>query len=152
VVLIQDHRSIISYLFFIEIYIRRYPVGMSISERKLSLAEIGERTGIRPSASSGRKRKLVSGFVATISLPWIQAAAELSGKSLHVALAVWYYHHLEKASTVAMTRAKLRRFGVHRHGTSAALKRLEAAGLVTVRRSHGKAPRVSICGLKSENQ
>ena len=117
-VLNQDHRSIISYLFCIDIYIYRVLARMSITERKLSSAEIKERTGIQLTASSDRKRKRKSGFVTTIPLPWIQAAAALPGKSLNVALAVWHHIHLEKANEVAMTRAKLRRFGVHRHGAT----------------------------------
>jgi hypothetical protein len=117
---------------------------MRIPERKLSLAEIEAKTGIR---FSKLRRKTVEPYVQRIPVAWLQVAAKLPGKSLHVAVVVWYRWHLEKRPAISLTKSKLARFGVERHAASRALDRLETAGLVNVKRAKGRSPRVTIVSV-----
>ena len=76
---------------------------------------------------------------------WIGRAATLPGKTLHVALALWYVAGLGKRRRVKLTGKVLERFGVGRDAGYGGLKRLEAAGLVEVERHSGRCPWVTIC-------
>jgi DNA-binding MarR family transcriptional regulator len=82
---------------------------------------------------------------------WLSRAAALPGKSLHVALAIWYLAGRSKCRTVKLTRQVLSRFGVLPDANRRALQRLESAALVTVKRSPGRAPIVTIEAAPREN-
>lgn len=112
---------------------------MVVEETKLSLEEIERKTGIPLRAGRGIAK---GAFVERLPLAWIQVAAKLPGKAMHVAVIIWYRQHLEKVSEVALTQAKLEYFGIHRNVGYRALRQLELGGLVTVKRAKGRAPRV----------
>lgn len=76
--------------------------------------------------------------------PWLSLAAELPGKCLHVAMAVWYMAGLKKQTSVPLTRQTLAKFHVLPDAGRWALKKLEAARLVAVERKPGCAPVVTI--------
>jgi len=61
-----------------------------------------------------------------------------------VALAIWDLSSLTKSRTVALAARHRDVFGVKRHSANRALRELEQAGLVTVERKIGRAPRVTI--------
>ena len=79
-----------------------------------------------------------------IPLSWLGRAASLPGKTLHVALAVWYVASLAKQREAKLSRQASDAFGVGREGVAHGLKQLEAAGLVEVARKNGCCPRVTI--------
>jgi hypothetical protein len=79
-----------------------------------------------------------------ISLDWLSAAAHLSGRTLHVALALQHSAALQKSMTVKVPRKIREAFGISDGLYGHALKRLENAKLVTVERENGKAPQVTI--------
>lgn len=84
-------------------------------------------------------------FVAgPIPGPWIGAAATLPGRSLHVAMAIWYLRKLTKTDTVVLARHAREKFGIKRDACSRGLRHLEEAGLVSVLRHQGRLPRVTI--------
>lgn len=73
-----------------------------------------------------------------IPLDWLDAAAALPGKALHVALAIWWLAGMQQGSNpVKITRSALSRFHVCDDAANDALKRLEAAGLISVSRRPG---------------
>jgi Bacterial regulatory proteins, gntR family len=76
---------------------------------------------------------------------WLAVAARLPGRALHVALAIWHEVKIGKSGKARLTHSALARFGVSPHVAHRALPKLEAAGLVTVERRNGCAPRVIIC-------
>ena len=121
---------------------------MGIKERKLSTEELTELSGVAVGPPRSKKARLVSGYVGKVPLVWIQTAARLPGRTLHVAMAIWYHHRVEKSTEVALTPTKLRRFGVHRNTAIASLERLESAGLVSVVRAQGRSPRVTVRKLE----
>jgi hypothetical protein len=80
-----------------------------------------------------------------IPLNWLAAAASLPGKSLAVAVALWYQAGLTKSREgLAVTPRLLRRFGINRYAGYRGLGLLELAGLVSVDRHRGRCPRVAI--------
>jgi hypothetical protein len=80
-----------------------------------------------------------------IPLPWLTAASKLAGKGpLAVALAVWFEAGRRKSQEVRLTTAILQRFNVNRKAKYRALRSLEKAGLVRVRRERRKNPVVTI--------
>ncbi len=89
-----------------------------------------------------RKTKNTSAYIRTIPLIWAQHASQLPGKSLNVALVLWYLSGLKRSATVTLTRTQLQRFGVHPDAGRRGLRSLETAGLVQVQRAGKHSPRV----------
>ena len=79
-----------------------------------------------------------------IPLGWITKAASVEGKTLHVAIALWFLAGLKRSRQVALSQSTLRLFGVSRQASYRALSRLESAGLVSVDRHPGRNPIVTI--------
>jgi len=71
-------------------------------------------------------------------------AAGLPGRALHVALAALHEVKMSSSDSAKLTAAALARFGVRGKTGSRGLAKLESAGLVTVERRRGRAPRVTI--------
>jgi hypothetical protein len=75
---------------------------------------------------------------------WLAEAARLSGKSLHLglALALSCLAARRRAPGVPLTRRTLAQWSISRDACYDGLRRLEAAGLVQVWRLPGRSPRV----------
>lgn len=97
-------------------------------------------------------KKITGEFLkGPIPLPWLTAVTRLSGKApLAVALAVWFEAGRRKSNEVKLTSAVLRRFSVNRKAKYSALKSLERAGLVRVRREPRRNPVVTILDIQVE--
>lgn len=81
-----------------------------------------------------------------IPLSWLTQAARLSGRSLHVAVTIWYRAGLEKNATIRLGNAVLAKFSVSPDSKRRALIELEKAGLIRVERGKNKNPVVTILG------
>lgn len=79
-----------------------------------------------------------------IPLEWLCTAARLPGRALHVGVLVWFRAGLTRSDTVHLPSALLAACGIDRDAKARALRALERAGLVTVRRSHGRAPDITL--------
>lgn len=75
---------------------------------------------------------------------WVEAAARLPGRSLHVGLALWHEVGLTDSLVVGLPAKRLRELGVGRSARYRALAGLERAGLVAVERHRGRGARVTI--------
>ena len=84
-----------------------------------------------------------------LPLNWFEVAAALPGKSLHVALAIWFRVGLERQSTVKLGQKVMGRFGVSRDAKYDALRRLVEAGLIEIEQLPGKAPSVTVITLEA---
>jgi hypothetical protein len=84
-----------------------------------------------------------------IPLDWLSTAARLPGKSLHVAIAIWFTASLAKSATVPLSNIAGLPFGLDRNAKYRALQWLEEAGLISVERKLGRAPVVTLLELKS---
>lgn len=85
-----------------------------------------------------------------IPLDWLCKAAQLPGKSLHVANAIWFLVGLNKKPTVKLNQSILSKFGVTRHCKYRALGWLSNAGLITVVGENGKNPIVTVLSVSEE--
>lgn len=83
-------------------------------------------------------------FKGPIPGDWLQRAAALPGRALHVGLAVWHAASLERSDEARLTGRLLSRFGVQPDAGRYGLAALERAGLVAVVRHRGRCPIVSI--------
>lgn len=79
-----------------------------------------------------------------IPLDWLALAAKLPGKTLNVAIALWWLHGMAKGKPFKLTRMALKALNVARDAESAGLLRLEQAGLIQLERKPGQRPIVSI--------
>ena len=92
-----------------------------------------------------RSKKRSKMFICgPIPLGWITKAACVEGKTLHVAIALWFLAGLKRSHKVALPQSTLKRFGVSRQASYRALLRLEDAGLVSVDRHPGRNAIVTI--------
>ena len=82
-----------------------------------------------------------------IPLEWLAVAAKLPGKTINVALALWWRHGMAKGKPFKLTQMALKAMNVERDAESAGLARLEQAGLIRVERKPGQRPIVSILDL-----
>lgn len=80
---------------------------------------------------------------------WLTKAVSIRGKALAVSLVLWREVGCQKSNTVKLKPSALKAFGVSRTTAYVALTRLEQAGLISVERHRGRAPRVTI--LDSHN-
>ncbi len=103
-----------------------------------------------PSPSRPVKRQRGRFLKGPIPWVWLTQAARLRGKALHVGLELWREAGCRCSQTVALSTSALKTFGVSRDTSYVALARLEQAGLVTVERRRGRAPRVKILDLEAD--
>jgi hypothetical protein len=82
-----------------------------------------------------------------IPLEWLGVAAQLPGKTLNVAIALWWRHGMANGKPFKLTRKALKTLNVERDAASAGLTRLEQAGLIQVERKPGQRPVISILDL-----
>lgn len=97
----------------------------------------------------GRKRRFIRG---PIPADWIERAARLPGKALHVALMIRYLDGFEQTGTVKLRPSVRDAYGIDRFSCARALGHLETAGLITVRRKRGASPLVTISNGRSRDQ
>lgn len=79
-----------------------------------------------------------------IPLKWLSHAAMLPGRSLHVAIAVWFMAGLKNARIVPISNITALQFGLDRNAKYRGLEWLENANLISVERRAGRAPIVTI--------
>lgn len=95
----------------------------------------------KPNSHDGRSRFLRG----PVPLPWLQRAAALPGKALHLGIVLWFLAGVTKRqSGMSLEPSRLREFAVSRHAAYRALGSLEAAQLVRVTRHRGRAARVDL--------
>jgi hypothetical protein len=85
-----------------------------------------------------------------IPLDWLSRAAALPGRSLHVAIAIWFMSGLKKTRSVPVSNITGLQFGLDRNAKYRALEWLEDADLISVERQAGRAPIVTILEPPSE--
>jgi hypothetical protein len=75
---------------------------------------------------------------------WLQRAARLPGKALHVALLLWQEAGCARKRTVRFRLASVASLGMHFDTGRRALRALERAGLVTIRYPSGRSLEVTL--------
>jgi hypothetical protein len=77
---------------------------------------------------------------------WFAEEAAKATKTTKALIWIWllHLHFKTHRTTFPVPNGKLQKIGVSRHAKRRALRELEAAGLITIERRHGKAPIVSV--------
>jgi hypothetical protein len=101
---------------------------------------------VDPSTLLPRPEKFLKG---PIPWPWLCAAAAQGGKCLQVGLCLWRLSGAKKSPTVRLSNLEVEELGVDRYAKSRALKKLEAVGLVSVKRRRGAYPVVTILEINA---
>lgn len=95
-----------------------------------------------------RKRPDLYFPLAQIRPRWLFDAAQLSGKCLHVALALAFKACLAKSDTVHLSPWLLAEFGIGERALRQCLRQLENAKLVRVVRSPGTKARATLLSYR----
>ena len=95
---------------------------------------------------SGSPPRRVQGYFlkGPIPMDWLQRAAMLSGKALHLGVALWFRAGLVGSMTLKLANADLAGLGVARDAKYEGLQRLRAAGLIAIEQQPGRAPTVTL--------
>lgn len=115
---------------------------------RLRLPSIAMHDQPRDTARLGKGSRFLKG---PVPLPWLEAAASLPGKSLHVGIALWFASGLTRSGTMPLSTVGAAKFGLDRHSKNRALAWLEKAGLIKVDRKQGRAPVVTILSPPSSS-
>lgn len=75
-----------------------------------------------------------------VNFPWLAVAAKLPGRTLNVAMAIWFVASLHKTPTIRLAPYVLRMFGVSRDCCYDSLRRLSDAGLIALKTQRGRLP------------
>jgi hypothetical protein len=99
--------------------------------------------------SRRRKASRAEAFVfGPIAIRDIQTATKLGGSALAVLLALFFRCGVKKTRTVTLPSALLAEFGINRDAKLRALKHLEQAKLIDVKRRAGHTAVISLCTKK----
>jgi hypothetical protein len=91
------------------------------------------------------KREIVGPFLkGPIPLHWLERAAQLGGKALHVGISLWFLKGVTGSNTVRFNQNRQGRYGVKRDAARRGLKKLEGNGLIKVNRKNGRSLEVVI--------
>ncbi len=91
-----------------------------------------------------RHRKGEHFLKGPVPCTWLEQAAVLPGKALHIGLALWFMAGMTKSQTVKLSRSLAAQFGTLPDASRRALSTLEKAGLVSVIRHPGRSPVVTL--------
>ncbi len=79
-----------------------------------------------------------------IPMDWLSKAANLPGKTLHLAMALWWLKGMTKGNPFKLTRKALDLLNISRDAASDGLVRLESQGLIAVERKSGQRPLIKL--------
>ena len=96
-------------------------------------------TGGRRRRSAPRKPGGEFFLKGPVPMSWLSSAGHLPGRALHVGVVLWMLAGMRRTGSVVLAPSRLREMGVSRHAAHRALRRLEAAVLVSIERVRGVA-------------
>ena len=80
----------------------------------------------------------------SIPIPWVCEACQFGGKESKLAWVCWYLYGVEKKQSFKISNIYAKRFGLSREAKREAIKKLELEGLISVERSQGSSPIITI--------
>lgn len=97
-----------------------------------------------------QKRRINGKFLrGPIAWVWLEAAARLPGKALHIAVFLRLWQGIKQSDTLRLNLSRLKPIGVSRDSGRRGLAALEKANLVSVKRGKGRCPVVKITEVPS---
>jgi DNA-binding MarR family transcriptional regulator len=129
---------------------RQREAGASNNKSYIPISTLGVPSEIREvevgSAATRQARNRRTSRFLKGPIPWeqIATAAQLGGQCLAVYVAVHHRTALTGQMPTTLPRALLQQLGVSKDAKARALRQLERAGLIGVRRAKGRTARVSL--------
>lgn len=117
-------------------------------------------SGVQPikqirTPAAKKKPKQTQPFIrGPLPLPWIKRSANISRRSaVVVGLVLWHLAGFrEERTDLVLCVSRCEPFGLGRKSVARGLSDLEAAGLIRVKRSPGKCPRVDILDFHPQQE
>jgi hypothetical protein len=106
--------------------------------------ELPSAPAARPQSASPPRRVQGNFLKGPIPLDWLQRAAILSGKALHLGVVLWFRAGVVGSMRLKLSNADLAAMGVGRDAKYEGLERLRAAGLIAIEQQPGRAPTVTL--------
>lgn len=120
----------------------RQPGSTNVAETKLIWN--ATQAAFVETPSTGKTAQFIKG---PLPLEWMSRAGCLPGKTLQVALVLWYISGLKKTKTFPLGTKALATMGVSRDAKYEALARLSDAGLVSITQHPGRTPVVTLLDI-----
>src|SRR5438034_488995 len=120
----------------------------TLDPKRFAMHNVNTTIASRRSPKVARGKRFLEG---PIPWAWLMRAAELPGRALHTAVALWFLSGVTRSETVKLSGRPLTELGVDRHAKYRALAALEGAGLVRVTRSPGQNPVVKLLPVGSND-
>jgi hypothetical protein len=98
----------------------------------------GNHRGRQPSPI---RDKFIAG---PVEVSWVCRAGRLGVKALLVGLALWYFRGLRRSNSFIVSNLMMQEWGVQPDAKARALRKLEKARLITVKREGKRSPRVTL--------
>jgi len=95
---------------------------------------------------SGRRASSIQGkfILGPIDVSWVCRARELGVTPLLVGLFLWYLRGMRGTNSVVVSNLMMQEWGVQPDAKARALRKLEKARLITVKREGKRSPRVTL--------
>ena len=113
----------------------------TLDPNRLAMRSMTTIVALRRAPKLARGQRFLKGPIPWV---WITRAADLPGRALHTAMALWFLSGVTRSETVKLSGRLLTELGVDRHAKYRALTALEGAGLVRVTRLPGQNPVVTL--------
>lgn len=114
------------------------PGRLRLSQDGVRRSQGGIRRGRRASPIRG---KFIAG---PIDVSWVVQAGRLGVKALLVGLALWHLKKLRQADTFIVSNLMLQEWGIQPDAKTRALRKLEKAGLIRIKRRGKHSPQVTL--------
>jgi hypothetical protein len=128
---------------------------INLDNLKMPSTNITGKSSGKPSSSNKLKlprHKEGQRFLkGPIPMDWIIIASNLTGKALHVGIALWHLGGMKNTGEVKLSGKLRRKMGIQRTTGYNALDELENAQLVSVKRHRGRNPIVTILEVPQDN-
>ena len=139
----------VQHLFYsFSLYIGIHQMGRSLPPSTAEIQCTWDRSS-KTFVRAGSQRQPTKFLKGPVPWSWIQSAACLPAKSLHVGLCLWRLAGATHSMTIKLSNQEVAALGIDRHAKSRALQHLERAGLVKVDHHRGRFPRVTILSKHS---
>ncbi len=134
-----------------------YKGGLQIMQEEKDFSQFRfekKREGNSPKVVKKLPRHKAGGKFLKGPIPrkWLEEAAKLPGKALHVAIELWFWAGIVGPCGIRLKATNLMGLGVKRHAGYRAINKLEAAGLISVTRIAGRKLVIDLNDISSAGE
>ncbi len=134
----------------------RKPRQGQLSNMTIDIKSLALPDSLKPQAIPAKPKVVVKPSIqgrflkGPVPLAWLIKASCLPGKTLEVAIVLWFLSGVKKTTTIALPNKIMDEFGIDRHAKRRALLAMEQARLIAVSQKTGRSPVVTILDVQSD--